>query len=229
MSALPPLVSLRPSPAAARVAPFALFLGLLVLESLAGERAGDLRWLTVLRPLLVAGLLAFLWKHYDELHARPRVGRRDWMVAITLGFAAFAAWIGFDQGWAVIGRGGAGFVPTGEDGRIDVTLALLRLAGFTLVVPVMEELFWRSYVLRRIDARDFLSIDPRAVSFAAVALSSMLFALEHSFWFAGLLAGIAYNVCFMRSRNLWISILSHATTNGTLGIWILATGNWRYW
>jgi len=229
MSALSPFVSVRPSPAAVRVAPFALFLGLLALESLAAGRGADLRWLAVLRPLLVAGLLAYLWKHYEELHARPRMAKREWMVAIALGFAVFAAWIVFDHGWAVIGHGGAGFVATMDDGRIDVTLALLRLAGFTLVVPVMEELFWRSYVLRRIDARDFLSIDPRAASLTAVALSCALFALEHSLWFAGLLAGIAYNACFMRSRNLWSPILSHATTNGTLGIWILATGHWRYW
>src|SRR5258706_14964665 len=172
MSASSPFVSVCASPAAARVAPFALFLGLLALESLAGERAGDLRWLTILRPLLVACLLAYLWKHYKELHARPRVAKREWMVAIALGLSAFAAWIAFDHGWAVIGRGGAGFAPTTEDGRIDLTLALLRLAGFALVVPVMEELFWRSYVLRRIDARDFLSIDPRAASLMAVAVSS---------------------------------------------------------
>jgi CAAX prenyl protease-like protein len=228
MSALSPFETVRISPAAARIAPFAVFLLLLVLESLARERAGDLRWLTVLRPVIVASVLAALWRHYDELHVLPRIDKRHWALAIGLGFAVFGAWIFFDHGWAAIGQP-AGFIPLANDGSLDVTLAVLRLAGFALIVPVMEELFWRSYILRRIDVEDFRARDPRAASLAAFALSSALFASEHSLWFAGLLAGAAYNFCFMRSRNLWVSILSHAITNGTLGLWILATHEWKYW
>ena len=93
----------------------------------------------------------------------------------------------------------------------------------------MEELFWRSFLLRWIDRREFLTADPRRASWLAFAISSALFAVEHSLWFAGLLAGLAYGWLYMRSRNLWIPIVSHATTNGILGIWILATGNWRFW
>jgi CAAX prenyl protease-like protein len=93
----------------------------------------------------------------------------------------------------------------------------------------MEELFWRSFLLRWIDSRDFLSWDPRKATFLAFALSSALFASEHSLWFAGLAAGIAYTWVYIRSGNLWIPIVSHAVTNGTLGLWILATGNWRFW
>jgi CAAX prenyl protease-like protein len=227
VSALP-FVSLRPSPAVARAAPFALFIGLLAIESLVGDKAGDLRWLTILRPFLVAALLALLWRHYEELHVLPRVAPGQWILAVVLGLGVFLAWITFDRGWMVIGEP-RGFAPVDARGGLDPVAAALRLAGFALVVPVMEELFWRSFLLRRIDAHDFLARDPRAVSLAAFALSSALFASEHSFWFAGLLAGAAYNVCFMRSRNLWISITSHAITNGTLGLWILAHGAWRLW
>jgi CAAX protease family protein len=228
MSALSPFAAVRPSPAAVRIAPFALFVALLALEQLIGNRAGDLRWLVVLRPLLVAGLLAYLWRHYTELHAPPRAARRDWLLAALLGIAVFVVWVAFDRSWAALPRSGTGFDP-GDAGGIDVSLAALRLAGFALVVPVMEELFWRSYVLRRIATREFLSLHPRAAGFTAFALSSALFATEHSLWFAGLLAGIAYNVCFMRSGNLWVSILSHAITNAALGIWILSTGSWQLW
>jgi uncharacterized protein len=229
MSALSPFAFVRVSPALARIAPFALFIFLLALESLAGDGVGDLRWLGVLRPFLVAGLLVLLWRHYEELHVLPRVAARHWALAIGLGIVVVVAWIFFDAGWARLGAGGKGFDPTRADGTIDLSLALLRLIGFVLVVPVMEELFWRSFVLRRIDTVDFLAADPRKASLLAFALSSALFASEHSLWFAGLLAGAAYNLCFMRSRNLWLPILSHATTNGTLGIWILATREWRFW
>ena len=93
----------------------------------------------------------------------------------------------------------------------------------------MEELFWRSLAMRWIDGRDFLAVNPRRVSFVAFALSSALFALEHSQWLAGLLAGAAYGWLYLRSGNLWIPIISHATTNGILALWIVATGSWRFW
>jgi CAAX prenyl protease-like protein len=93
----------------------------------------------------------------------------------------------------------------------------------------MEELFWRSFLLRWIDRRDFLAMDPRQASFTAFALSSTLFALEHTQWLAGFIAGLVYTWLYKKTRNLRAPIISHAVTNGTLGLWILATGNWRFW
>jgi len=229
VSALSPLASVRISPAAARIAPFALFIFLVALESLAGGGSRDLRWLTVLRPLLVAALLAFLWRHYVELHAPPRARASDWILAASLGVAVFFAWLAFDDGWAAFGNPARGFAPVHADGRIDMGFAALRLAGFALVVPVMEEIFWRSFLMRRIAAHDFLQLAPRAAGLFAFLLSSALFATEHSLWFAGLLAGLAYGACYVRSGNLWVPIISHAITNGILGVWIIATQSWRYW
>jgi CAAX prenyl protease-like protein len=146
----------------------------------------------------------------------------------VVGWIVFAAWIAFDWSWASFSAA-PGFDPRRPDGGLDAPLVALRVAGMALAVPVMEELFWRSYVMRRIDSRDFLAKDPRAVSALAFATACALFATEHTQWLAGLLAGAAYGALYMRSRNLWIPIVSHTTTNGTLAIWILATGNWRYW
>ena len=108
-------------------------------------------------------------------------------------------------------------------------LACVRLAGAALVVPVMEELFWRSFVMRWIHQPDFLKVAPAESGLKALAISSVLFALEHHLWFAGLLAGLAYGWLYMRSGNLWVPTLSHAVTNGVLGIWVLHTGSWQFW
>jgi hypothetical protein len=75
----------------------------------------------------------------------------------------------------VVGEMGKGYAPLAADGSIDWARAALRLFGLALVVPVMEELFWRSFLLRWIDKRDFLAMDPRRASVMAVALSSSLF------------------------------------------------------
>jgi CAAX prenyl protease-like protein len=110
-----------------------------------------------------------------------------------------------------------------------VTLVALRLFGLVLVVPVMEELFWRSFLMRWIARRDFLALAPARAGAVAFLLSSALFALEHSLWFAGLLAGLAYGWVYMRTGNVRVPIASHAITNGLLGAWILATQNWHHW
>ena len=215
-------------PAFARVFPFAVFIAFLALQPLL-EGVLDTRWVAVARGLAVAALLAFFWRAYAELREAPPVPATHWLLALVAGAVVFGAWITFDSGWAAMGGEGKGFVPLRADGSLDVPMAVLRLAGLALVVPVMEELFWRSFLMRWIDRREFLSADPRRASLMAFGVSCALFAVEHSLWFAGLIAGAAYAGLYMLSRNLWVPILSHATTNALLGFWILATGNWRFW
>lgn len=215
------------SDALARVAPFALFLAFIAIQPLLEGRV-DARWLVAWRGVAVAALLACLWPRYSELKEGPAVPAREWLIAIGLGVAVFAAWICFDSGWAAFG-GGAGFIPLRPDGTLDIGLTALRLFGMVLVVPVMEELFWRSFVMRWIDRRDFLAADPRKVTATAFLVTAALFALEHSQWFAGLLAGLAYNEAYRRTGNLRVPIASHAATNLILGAWILATHDWRFW
>jgi CAAX protease family protein len=211
-----------------RVLPFALFMAMLAVQPLLGGHV-DPRWVVAGRGVLVGGSLLLLWRDYGELRNAARLRAADVLLAIVTGIAVFLAWIAFDSGWGVLGTAGAGFDPRRADGSLDPLLTALRVVGLVLVVPVMEELFWRSYVMRRIDAAAFLARNPRDATPLALGLSCALFASEHVLWFAGLVAGAAYGVLYMRSRNLWIPILSHATTNGILAAWILATRNWHLW
>jgi len=216
-------------PAVARSAPFALFIAFLALQPYL-DRAFDPRWVVVTRGLAVAGVLALFWRHYGELRRDAgQATATDWFLSVAVGIGIFFLWIAFASGWSTFGAPSTGFVPLRADGSVDPVLAGLRLFGLVLVVPVMEELFWRSFVMRRIDRTDFLGLDPKRASFLAFALSSALFALEHSQWFAGLVAGMAYAGLYMRSGSILIPIVSHATTNAILGTWILVTGSWTFW
>ena len=186
----------------------------------------DPRWWVAWRGIAAALVLLAFSHSYIELRDRPTL--RECFPAVVVGSVVFAAWIAFDGGWATIGSA-PGFDPRRADGSVDGLLVTARVFGLALAVPVMEELFWRSFLMRWIDRRDFLAKDPRAVSMLAFALSCALFASEHALWFAGLIAGAAYAGLYMRTRNLWTPIISHATTNGLLATWILATGNWHLW
>lgn len=217
-----------------RTAPFAVFVGFLILGSigsawLEGDAAGILRdWLGIARGGLVAIVLILFWPAYSELHTPSSVSNVHWGMGIVAGLAVFLIWIALGQTAATATHEGR-FVPLLADGSFDWLKALLRLAGLALVVPVMEELFWRSLVLRWIDQHEFLALDPRRVGFGAFVITTILFAVEHDMWLAGAIAGITYNALYMYSRNLWVPIAAHVATNGALGVWILWTRNWSLW
>jgi CAAX prenyl protease-like protein len=170
-----------------------------------------------------------LWRHYAELHAYKAITVRGIGLAAALGFGVFVAWINLDFAWARIGETTA-FDPTLPDGSgLAWHFVLVRLLGLAVVVPVMEELFWRSFLLRWLERTDFLAQDPAKVGFRALVICAGIFALEHTLWLAGLIAGFAYALVYMRSGNLWLAIVSHATTNAALGCWIVATRSWQFW
>ncbi len=83
--------------------------------------------------------------------------------------------------------------------------------------------------MRRVDQADFMSLAPARVTPYAIAVSSVLFALEHQLWFAGLLAGLVYAWLYRHFQGLWMPVLAHVTTNATLGLWVVLGGHWQYW
>ena len=216
-----------PAPAVARALPFAVFIGLMAAESwLAAQLTGviDPRWLYGIRAALVAGLLFVFLPSFMELTSARRPSIREVGLALAAGLFVLAVWLLLDSGIFVLGQSGSGFDPRTADGSIDWSLALMRLAGAALVVPLMEELFWRW-----LEDADFLTVNPVRVGLRAVLLSSIVFGLEHSQWAAGMLAGLVYGWLYVRSGNLWVPVAAHAVTNAGLGIWVLATGAWYFW
>jgi CAAX prenyl protease-like protein len=105
----------------------------------------------------------------------------------------------------------------------------VRWVGATLLVPVMEELFWRSFLMRWIEQPVFEGVDPQQVGLKAIVLSTFVFVLVHTMWLAAAIAGLAYAWLYVRSGKLWLPVIAHTVTNGALGVWVVATGNWQFW
>lgn len=218
-------------PALYRVAPFAAFIALMALEPWLAkfvEALADARWLYALRSLAAAGLLVWAWPRLDELHA-PRLSRRDGLHALLVGLGVLAVWLAFADGFFVFGAARSGTPWLTADGQRDWPLIAMRLAGSALVVPVIEEVFWRSFVMRWIDDPRFTRLEPARIGLRALLLSSVVFGLEHSQWFAGIIAGLAYGELYRRSGRLWPGIVAHAITNGGLGLWVIFVGAWQFW
>jgi len=217
-----------------RVAPFAVFMAFLGLRGLApadGEWFGiDTRWLYALQVVVVGGLLAAWWREYGELSRQTRPGVREALLAVAVGIAVFLLWVRLDAPWMTISTGAvAPFVPLTPDGGFDWTLVVPRLVGAALLVPVMEEIFWRSFLMRWLQHPVFESVAPARVGLKAIVLSTFVFVLAHTLWLAAIVAGLAYAWLYIRTGKLWAAVIAHAVTNGVLGVWVLATGNWQFW
>ena len=215
-----------------RIVPFALFVALLALRGAAptdGSWGIDPHWIYGVTVVAVGGLLAIFWREYGEFARQRRPTAAEALLATAVGLGVFALWIQLDAPWMTIGAPSAVFTPLTAAGTIDWPLAAVRWVGATLVVPVMEELFWRSFLMRWIERPVFEGVDPQRVGTKAIALSTFVFVLAHTMWLAAIVAGLAYTWLYVRSGKLWLPVIAHAATNGALGAWVVATGNWQFW
>ena len=219
------------SPAAlARCVPFVVFMALLALRGYLPDSLGvDARWIYGVQTVIVAGLLAWYWRDYGELVRQNLPDARDTGWAVVVGIAVFALWVQLDAPWMQLGTATASFVPLDADGRLIWPLVLLRLAGAALVVPVMEELFWRSFLMRWVQHPGFERVDPQTVGVKAIVVSTFVFTLAHTLWLAAVVAGLAYALLYRHTGKLWSAVIAHAVTNGLLGVWVLATRRWEFW
>lgn len=215
-----------------RVIPFAIYILFLVAGStiaqLFNDYSIDIKWLYVIKIISVIIALAYFWRRYDELRIIPPA--QDFIYAAVAGLIVFVIWIFPYPSWLASGKEVAGINPMLEQMSLqDILWMATRVLGATLVVSVMEELFWRSFIMRWFDNKDFLVVDPGKITAFAYIGSACLFALEHHLWLAGLFAGLVYGELYKTYKNIWIPIFAHAVTNGMLGIWVVFTGNWQYW
>jgi CAAX prenyl protease-like protein len=162
---------------------------------------------------------------------------QNWVGSVLLGVVVFAIWIapdrlfpGYRHHWifenALMGTVRPGPLADSHDH------AALWLRAFRAVaiVPLVEELFWRSWLMRWMISADFLSVAPGTWSAAAFWIVAVLFACEHgSFWEVGLAAGVLYNWWMIRTKSLADVTVAHAVTNACLSAYVVSAGRSEYW
>ena len=108
----------------------------------------------------------------------------------------------------------------------------VRLAGATLLVPVMEELFWRDFVWRTILApNNFKLAKVGEWDWTPFLIVPIVFAFVHGNWVAdrGRLGADDRRCCWSGPRSLGACIVMHAVTNLLLGLYVLRYREWAFW
>ena len=175
------------------------------------------------KTVLVAASLIYFWNVYrDEIRFSF-----SWPAVIS-GVFVFLIWVFLEGLYPQIGN--SEFNPYDySSGFYAILLIAFRLMGASLVVPFMEELFWRSFALRFAIKSDFKSVPLGQFSWFSFLFISLLFGLEHHRWLVGIIAGMVYAGILYRTKNLFVPILSHAITNFLLGLYVLSTHQWTFW
>jgi len=107
----------------------------------------------------------------------------------------------------------------------------LRFLRLVVVVPLLEEIFWRGFLLRYLINEDFTQVPMGAFSWLSFGVVTAGFCFEHSLpdWPAAILTGALYNLVAYRTRSLSSCVLVHAVTNALLGAYVLHTRQWGFW
>jgi CAAX prenyl protease-like protein len=200
------------------VAPMAIYMAFLL-----GQSNANLLWVYPAKTIAVAVALWIFRKDYEEL--RPNFS----LLAIVVGLVAIAIWIGIDSFYPKFGHS-TPFDPTAiaSMAQRNVFLAF-RIVGAVIVVPLMEELFWRAFLIRWLVNEDFKGVPVGAFTWLSFAVTVGLFGAEHGEWLAGLICGALYNWLYYKRKDVFSCVVAHAVSNAALAAWVLACGDWKFW
>lgn len=211
------------------IIPFASFMTLFALSDYLKVMG---QWEYPIRVAILSTIIYVFSRHVLDFRVR------SFVATLAVGIAVFAIWIapdalfpGYREHWlfqnSITGQIKSS-VP--EEFRGNWLVVAFRLIRATLIVPIVEELFWRAWMMRWLINPDFRKVPLGAYTLSSMVITALLFASEHGpYWEVGLIAGLIYNFWMVRTRSLGDLILAHAVTNGVLSAYVIATGSWQYW
>jgi uncharacterized protein len=220
-------------PAVPYVGPFVLFVLFLMADA---AKYGDLLGLGEWEhPFRCAVLAAGIW-YFSRgiLDLKPRYA----LASIAIGVAVFVMWVAPDVLWpgyrshwlfsnSLLGKPSSS-LPAGF--QLSPMVLIFRTVRAVLLVPILEELFWRGWLMRWLTNPDFEKVPIGTFHLSSFLISSALFASEHGpYWEVGLLCAFIYNWWIIRTKSLADCILVHAVTNGVLSAYVIWGKHWEYW
>jgi CAAX prenyl protease-like protein len=212
------------SPTLVRVIPFGVFAALTVFQSWLGDTSQY--WIYALKTVVGAWLLWLIRPYVKELR-----WKLSWE-AVLVGVAVFAAWVGLDGHYPMIAERAEGFNPAltyGSGSVLALAFTAVRIVGSSLVVPPLEEVFYRSFIYRYLIKSDFLSISLGRLDWRAFLIAGAIFGIGHYEWLPGVLCAFAFQGLVCCKNRLGDAITAHAVTNFLLGLWVVAQNAYQFW
>lgn len=203
------------------VAPLVLFMLFLSVQGFFPNQHYALYPVVTVLEVIV---LAWFWKSLPSLTPSAPI------LSIVVGIAGVILWVGLDPvlvryDQPLIGRNPFALYPLPEAW----VLFGFRLAGIAVCVPILEELFWRGFLMRWIINEDFTSVKLGTFQPLSFWLTTAFFAGVHGVeWPLAVVVGIIYGVWFVRTKNLGNIMVAHGATNLLLALYCLFSNDWHF-
>jgi CAAX prenyl protease-like protein len=216
------------------VAPIFAYIALGGVESYLPQVEGqpDPNWYFAAYAMkfLIVGFLAW-WFRSTWQDLRPSPNLSSLWLAAFIGLVVWILWVGLDGIYPMLPFQGkrVGFDPYRLSLGFRWIFIAVRMAGLALLVPMIEELFWRSFLIRWLIDPEFRRVPVGRVTPIAAVVSSVFFALVHPEWLPALLTGLLWAWLLWWTRSLLACVVSHAVANLALGIYVIATHEWKFW
>lgn len=218
----------------AYILPFVVFMaGLLLVEVITkfSEGVGPL-WLAKpqywVYPLQAVAAGCLVWRFRRQIAFGPHCG---WLFAAAVGIVMIAIWVSPQEVFGQEPRT-QGFDPyTFDDPWLFWATYAMRFVRLVIVVPLVEEIFWRGFLMRYLMDPHFDRVPFGAFSWKSFTVVTLAFGAAHmgpDFWVA-LIAGAMFNLVAIRTKSLSACVVCHAVANLALGIYIVATRQWGFW
>lgn len=215
------------SPVKARIAPFIVFIVLTSLQGWFGD--ASFYWMYALKTFVGVALVWAMW---------PLVQEMRWAFsweAVVAGILVFALWVGLDPYYPKFGKAiepkdyWNPHLQFGQDSAFAWAIVIIRILGSGLVVPPIEEVFYRSFLYRYIIKVDFLALPIGVYNLAALLIVSGIFGVAHYQWLGGILCALIYQGLVIHKNRLGDAMTAHAITNILLGIYVAWKNQWQFW
>ncbi len=213
--------------------PYGLFLILVEIGSRTPESAAGA--MLLVKVLLPGALVLHFARRgdYPELSGY-RPGAAGFAADVLCGLVITALWMGpflllpgLERGAPEDAFDPAGFAPLGAGVALGV-----RLLGFGVVTPFVEELFVRSFVIRLVDVidtgEDFRSVPIARFTWRSFVITAVWFTFTHVPWEWGVaaVAGVVFNLWLYQRRHIGSPIVAHAVANASIwAIVVLGPGD----
>ena len=210
-----------------RIVPFGVFAVLTLTQGWFGETGAY--WVYAVKTLVGAWLVWLVWAHVKEMR-----WNFSWE-SVVAGVVVFALWVGLDglyPNLPLFGERTGAFNPLksyGEESAMAWMFISIRILGSSLVVPLLEEVFYRSFLYRCLIKSDFLNVPLKSFNMVAFLIVCVGFGINHYEWLPGILCAMAFQGLVIRKGRLGDAITAHAITNFLLGLWVVARPDYNFW
>ncbi len=206
---------------------------------------------------IVLHIIGAAWATWILRRNWPDLGRARWLLAAAVGLFAAWMWVAVQHWLEAVTIGGVnlggslklsasfpflGVEPLDPSKIVNIstefadsasfwTHVVLKITRAVTIVPIVEELFWRGFILRAFVNWDRFEQVPLG-KFTAFSFlgSSLLSVVQHpANWGVSILCWMLFNGLFYYTRSLRCLMITHAVTNLALYVYVVRVGDWQFW